>query len=329
MNVSNLGRSLIAIVAIVAFAAPTLAEDKRTVYPAALLSFDERGAGVKDYGAKVSDLLFAKLVADPSMYLVDRVDLQKTLAEQSLGLTGAVNPEQAAQVGQLTGAQLLVTGSVLQVDKQVVLVAKIIGTQTSRVLGASVEGKITDDLGPLVGKLAESIVKTVDERAGELVPATADKGDRLAKLKKAIGDKSKSALPSLWVRVSEQHIGQPTTDPAAETELTHLASEVGFTLIDVKEGSQGQADLLVTGEGFSEFAGRVQGLVAVKARVELKVVDRISGKLLFSDRQTTVKVDLAENIAGKTALQEAGALLAERALPKIATLAAQKKTAKK
>ena len=58
-------------------------------------------------------------------------------------------------------------------------------------------------------------------------------------------------------------------------------------------------------------------LVSVKARVEVKAVDQKSGRIVASDRQTTVAVDLTEQIAAKNALQEAGAQLAERLLPKI------------
>ena len=42
----------------------------------AIFAFEERGAGVKDYGAKVSDA-FAKLATNPDLYLVDRQDLKK------------------------------------------------------------------------------------------------------------------------------------------------------------------------------------------------------------------------------------------------------------
>ena len=60
-------------------------------------------------------------------------------------------------------------------------------------------------------------------------------------------------------------------------------------------------------------------LISVKARIEVKAVDQASGKIVAIDRQTTVAVDLAEQIAAKNALQEAGAVLAERLLPKIVT----------
>ena len=127
----------------------------------------------------------------------------------------------------------------------------------------------------------------------------------------------KVVRPVVMVHVSERHIGQPTVDPAAQTEVAKFAKETGFELIDPEEGGKSKADVLITGEGFSEVAGRVAGMVSVKARVELKAVDRKTGKVLASDRQTVVVVDLSEQIAGKTGLQQAGADLAERILPKL------------
>lgn len=301
------------------------AKDRDVVYPAALFTFEERGSGVKELGGKVSDLLFAKLAAEPAVYLVDRVELQKTLAEQSLNVSGAVSSDQAVKIGNLTGAQLLITGSVLQVDKQLVLVAKIIGTQSSRVIGTSVEGKLTDELSPLVQKLAASIAELVADRSAELVPKIAAPKDRLAALVKSFQKRDAKSLPSLMINVAERHVGQQTVDPAVETELSHFATQLGFTVIDSKEGSVGQADVTLSGEGFSETVGRVGELVAVRARVELKAVDRVSGKILFADRQTVMLLGAAEQIAGKSALQEAGAALAERALPQIADAAKKSK----
>ena len=306
------------------------AKDKtKTVYPVAVFAFDERGTDVKDYGAKVSELLVVQLAANPRMYLVDRADLQKTLAEQALNISGAVDAAHAVQVGQLTGAQLLVTGSVVQIDKKLILIAKIIGAQSSRVLGTTAEGKISDDLTPLVVRLSENIIKVVAEQADELVPNPRLQEDRLALLKKSISDGEKKQLPSLAIRVSERHVGRPSTDPAVEIELSRYARGLGFTLLDSQAGSRAPADVMITGEGFSELAGRVHDLVAVKARVELKVTERATGKVLLVDRQTTVHVDLAEQIAGKSALQEAGAVLAERVLPKLVKSAKPVKENKK
>ena len=53
-----------------------------------------------------------------------------------LTLTNLVKPEEATKVGQLTGAKIIATGSVVQVEKKLYLTAKVIGTETSRVVGA-------------------------------------------------------------------------------------------------------------------------------------------------------------------------------------------------
>src|SRR6476660_5518980 len=129
------------------------------IYPAALFPFEERGAGVRDVGAKVTDILFAKLAARPELYLVDRSDLKKILGELELNISGIVKANEANKIGQMTGAKILISGSVIQVDKKTYLVAKIVGTETSRVLGASVDGKSSDELGPLVEKLAEQVAE--------------------------------------------------------------------------------------------------------------------------------------------------------------------------
>jgi hypothetical protein len=71
-----------------------VADDDNTVYSVVIPPFEERGAKLKDFGAQVSDVLFAQLVANPKLMLVDRVELSKTLAEQSLSLSGAVKPDE-------------------------------------------------------------------------------------------------------------------------------------------------------------------------------------------------------------------------------------------
>ena len=98
----------------------------------------------------------------------------------------------------------------------------------------------------------------------------------------------------------------------------------GFEVIDRKEGNSKDADVVVIGEGFSQFASRHGNLVSVKARLEVKALDRASGKVLAVDRQTSVAVDLAEHIAGKTALQDAAVSIAERLLPKLCGPAKEK-----
>jgi TolB-like protein len=309
-----------------------------TMVPVAILPFQDRGgeAGQRAVvpggpptgdAAKVTDLLFAELVAEPALVLIEREDIRKLLDEQELSLTGLANPAEATRVGQLTGAKMLVTGSIVRADNSLYLVAKIIGTETSRVLGASVKGTARDDLGKLTDGLAAEIVKVVTERGSELLPKVVTREDRLANLKKALpaGDR-----PPVLVEIAERHLapavaiaaagGAAAIDPAAETEVTLFAKEGGFEVIDAREGKRSNAAVLLQGEAFSEPAGRHGNLLSAKARLELKAVDQATGQVIAIDRQTTVATDLSENIAAKTALQEAAAAVAERLLPKVAGL---------
>ena len=298
---------------IAAWTSAALAQEIATMYPAAILPFQERGVGIMGYGNKVSDLLFASLVTKPEFYLVERAELQKLQDEQELNISGMVATEQAVQIGKLTGAQLLLTGSVIESDNALYLVAKVIGTENGRVLGVSAEGKTSEALAPLVQQLADKIVVLLAEQANQLVAAKVSFEDRIAKLKDLLGD---APRPVISISVPERHAGRETIDPAVESELARVASAVGFTVLD-KSIAETQPDVLITGEGFSEFATRRGNLVCVKARVELKAVERETGKVLAVDSQTDVVVDLAEQIAGKTALQEAAIRLAARILPKL------------
>jgi TolB-like protein len=293
---------------------PKKAEKKNVVYPAALFVFEERGAGAKEMGQKVTDLLFAKLAAKDGLNLVDREDLKKTLGEAELNLSGAVKAAEATRVGQLTGAKILITGSVVHVDKKLYLVAKIIGTETSRVVGASVDGKASDELDVLVDKLADKIAGVVAAKSGDLVAKVVPRGDRLAALKEKL---KKGKKPTVMVKVTEKHIGAATIDPAAQTELMLFLKECGFEVIDEAEGVKAKVDVIISGEGISTFASRRGNLMTVKARLEIKAVDRATDKVLAVDRHTVVVVDLTEALAGKSALQEAAAIIAQRLLPKI------------
>ena len=307
--------TLLAAVSMPCFGAEEPAGEKKppAVYPVAVLPFREHGSGVKGYGLKVSNVLFASLAANENLYLVDRVELTKLLAELELNISGMVKPGEAARIGQLTGAKIIITGSVIEVDRTLYLIAKIIGTETSRVLGESVKGKTGGDLAELVEALGKKVAATVVKKSGKLVATPMKTEDRIKALKKLLGDAKR---PSVVVKIAERHVGQATVDPAAQTEVTLYCKGAGFEVYDPQAGAARRADITITGEGFSEFAGRRGNLISVKARLELKAVDR-DGKVVATDRQTCVMVDLVEQIAGKAALQQAAAAIAERLLPKL------------
>ena len=289
--------------------ASAFAADVLTV---AVFDFESRDEGMHDVGPKVATLLNANLSAEPQLITVERSELEKVLGEQELGLSGTVSPESAAKVGHLTGAKVLVTGRVFKADKELVMVAKIIGTETSRVYGELVRGGAAAPITDLSAELAKKIATTVNQKGDTLVAKVESREERLARLKKSVAGRK---LPSVSVKVGERHFGQPVIDPAAETELGLLLQQCGFKLVDDK--SKERADVDITGDAFSAYGLRKGNLICCKSRVEIKAQKR-TGEILAVDRQTSVAVDVAEQTAAKTSLQEAAQQIAERLIPKLA-----------
>ena len=107
---------------------------------------------------------------------------------------------------------------------------------------------------------------------------------------------------------------QKVLDPAAETELGFIMQGLGFQLVD-PVSTVTPPDVQIEGEAFSEFGLRKGNLVSSKGRVEVKVIERLTGRILVVDREVVVAVDLSPEIAGKKAIQNAMAQLSERLVP--------------
>jgi len=283
-----------------------------TVLTVAVFDFATPDPTMRDDGPKIAALLNASLSAEPNVNLVERAELDKSLGEMELGLSGTVSPDSAAKVGHLTGAQVLVTGRAFNVDKTLVIVAKIIGVETSRVYG-EVEKGPPGQLPELTARLAKKIAADLAEKAGTLIVSETTREERLDKVIKNL---AVARRPVVSVNINERHFGAAVIDPAAETEFGLILQKAGFTLVDEK--SDQKADVEITGEAFSAFGLRKGNLISCRSRLEITARQRTTGKIIAVDRQTSVAVDIAEQIAAKTALQNATQDLAQRLLPKLA-----------
>lgn len=63
-------------------------------------------------GSELSGMLANELAAIDAFTVVERSQLDHVLREQNLGASGRVRPDTAAEIGQLTGAGYIVTGTV-------------------------------------------------------------------------------------------------------------------------------------------------------------------------------------------------------------------------
>lgn len=282
-------------------------------FSVAVLPFaaDENQYG--ELGRDLQSLITAHLSSDPNMILVERAELDAALSEAELGISGTVDPETAAKIGYITGAQILITGRSFGVQKELVTVAKIIGTETSRVYGETATMPLRGSAVEMSVELAEKITTTINARGNTLIATHIPKEDVVATLRPLVEGE---ALPSVFISISEVSLNETVPDPAAETEIAYILQQLGFSIID-PDASNELADVEVTGEAFSEFGLRKGNLVSTKARIEIKAIDRSAGEVLLVDRETAVAVDLSPEIAGKNALAKGAAKLAERLVRKL------------
>jgi len=259
-------------------------------------------------GDAISTLLTAHLSSAGNIFLVERADLAKILDENELTLSGAIAGETGAKIGHLTGAKAIITGRLFSAGGKSFLVGKCIGTETGRVFAHSIEQEKGSNYTDAVAALANEIIRLLETKRDELLARVETPGERIARLRKLIEGK---ALPPIHVAITEEHLSRRIPDPAAQVEIQKTLQDLGFPLAK----SPGPGVRSITGEAFSELAGRQGNLVACRARVEIRISIGEESNEIKVDRETSVALDLAENIAAKSALQKAGSSLAERILP--------------
>jgi hypothetical protein len=302
-------------------AAPAVAATQPSSAPAgvvqplatAVLNFQSSDESMSKQGAEMATLLEADLSTSEHAIMVEREEVDKILSEQELGASGLVSADTAAKIGSLTGAQVLVTGRLFAVGNQFMVVAKIISTETSRVYG--VTATLTDlaNLPQAAQELSGKIDGVLASRRDVLLVQEETPDQRLQRLRGILGQRP---LPSVTVAITERDYTQPSIDPAAQTEIIIQLQALGFQIIDPDQ-SHKKADIIISGEAFSELGARHGNLVSSRGRIEVKVERASTRELLWTDRETQVAVDLGNRSAGKKALEKAAGRLVERLLPKL------------
>lgn len=274
----------------------------------AVLPFASSTKHLKDISEEMSTLLTAYLSAEPSVILVERAEVDKVLSEMELGQSGTVDPATAARIGHLTGAQVLISGRVFPVQREIVIVAKVIGVETGRVYGETISFPPRGSVVQAGQELATKIGILIGAKGETLIAKAEDKEDVIARLRRQVEGKT---LPSVSVSIPEVSLNRLSIDPAAETEIAFILQSLGFEIVDPRASNK-MADVEITGEAFSEFGLRKGNLVSSRGRVEVKAIHRGPGKVLLVAREVSVAVDIAPEIAGKAAIAKSAAKLAER-----------------
>lgn len=277
----------------------------KPVFPTAIFPFDARGKDVSDMGLVVSDMIFKELTKDSQFLLVDSAAAKKATDATALERSNDVDVKEASQVGQELGAQLVVVGSVVQTEETIYLIAKIISTENTHVLGANVKGKPGDNLAVLAEALAEKISEKIDSERPMLLAPVHSLEDRSSALNATLGAVPR---PDLILTVQEHHVGDANVDAVVEVDMQRIFTSCGFSVTNTMADSV-DTGINVDVKAVSEVALQRSDVVSVRAWVECKVTDRASKKTVVDVRQFAVGVGAKEADAATQGLLKAADLI--------------------
>jgi hypothetical protein len=296
----------------------------------AVLDLDAGGAPAlgKDGGVLAGELLAAALSTRDGVRLVERAALRRAMEEQSLGLSGIVDPATAARVRRLAGAQVLLTGRVFAVSDRLVVTARAVGTETGHLEAVVAEGRPGDDLRTVIGAVAEKVARLLAERAESLAPTPRQAPDSGSGLAQRLAG---MRLPRIAVRVRESVLSVESEHSAAGAELTALLLAASVEVR--REGGTGLpvgldeylrtpiapagADVVVLGEVVARFGLRTGDLVSAKARVRLTAVDTSTRRVLAMSEMEVKEIDVAPREAAVQAIVTATREVARDFVPKL------------
>lgn len=265
----------------------------------------------------VSSLLAANLSADSRFVVVERADLKKILGEEALGLSGNISPESAARIGQLTGAKVLVTGEIFSLSNddqdQIVIIAKVIGTETGRVFAQTEQGS-RKNTSALATDLSQKIAQIIVDQSTNLTASEVVLRER--RIARIIEKVQGNQRPAVSIKIAVKDAGATHSSQTMETELGLIFRKAGFPVVDEK--SDQKPEVIITVDAVAAGSEKTGGLFSCRATVDLKAQDRTTGKILALDRQESVAVDSGEQTAAQEALANAADGLAERLLPLLA-----------
>ena len=259
----------------------------------AVLPFEsrDRQAASTDMGKSVAELLNIALMESGNADMVERAELDAALNELQLSAVGLTSKESQVKLGRFIGAKILITGSLCKSGSKNFVIVKIIGTETSRVLGASASG--TEDFTSLVPMLAPKVSAILEKQSAKLLPKEQNKEEVLSRLKKVVQGKQRK----VFVKVKED-IALSVPDPAAETELEKLLLALDFQVVN----TQNEADYAVIGAN----AGNYHKFTSAAARVELSIYNK--------DKKLLATGAARETLAGGTYIIAAKEAIAQTAL---------------
>src|SRR5213082_2211138 len=131
----------------------------------AVLPFDNSGSYGQDkenfdaLQKGIAGMLISELAANPAARVVEREEIEKLLAEQSLGASGKVTPETAAKIGKLVGARYVIVGTFIDFYGDFRLDVRLVNVETSEIVKVESDRMQRDHLFDIIRTVAARLMK--------------------------------------------------------------------------------------------------------------------------------------------------------------------------
>jgi hypothetical protein len=204
----------------------------------------------------------------------------------------------------LLGANFLVTGKVFDIDDSTYIIAKLISVETGAVKSFKIKKSHDVDIDTMSSELSKKIISNISSIASTKNLSYVKKEEIKVNKDTFQGDK-----PSVTIRIKEVHMNSRVLDPAAETRIIQFGLKAGYEVLEWGTKGAVKSDVIIKGEGFTETSSQRGGILSVRARLEVRAIERSSGKLLYMGRKSSVVLDVSPIVAGKKALENAASAL--------------------
>jgi TolB-like protein len=120
-------------------------------------------------GQTLTEMLITALIQGDRFNVMERVQLEKILEEQSLSQTGVIDAETAIEVGKLSGLEGVIVGSISQLKTSIEADTRLIEVETGKALAAASSNvNSIDD----IRELANDLARQLSAKAILIVPET-------------------------------------------------------------------------------------------------------------------------------------------------------------
>ena len=215
----------------------------------AVIDFEQKAAQEfqgKQVGEIVAEWLITSLVNTGRFEVVERAQLQKILKEQQLGMTGMINQDTAAKVGELLGVKVIITGSVIQMGNTYDVNARLISVEDGSILRAErIRGTGLDSIERLMDTLADSLKKDFPLE-GYVVMVSG---------KRAMIDLGRTNGVEPGMRFSALRKGAPVRHPVTGKMLAGEDVKIGEMVIQSVERESSWAEIVQEETGVKISAG--------------------------------------------------------------------------